>query len=437
MPVRASILLLLLSATTFAQDLGERAPPQKEATVILDATIHPVSGPAIERGWILFEKGRILELGPMPVSRKLKAPTRRIDGKGKHVYPGFVAAGTNLGLTEIGAVRATRDSEEVGEIKPEVRAVVAVNPDSTLLPVARRNGVLTAAVLPGGGVIAGRAGVIRLEGWTWEDLAVLDDAGLVVNWPGARPIRAWWMEESEREQRKKQERARRALREAFAKAAAYHAAKSAGSPHPVDVRWEAMASVLPLGGKPPARPVIVNADEVDQIRDAVRFAVERGLRPVIAGGRDASLCAPLLLRHDVPVIVRGVYDLPRRSDSAYDERFRLPARLEEAGVRWCLASGQPAANERNLPYAAAMAVAHGLPRAAAIRAITLSAAEILGVGARLGSLEPGKAATLIVTDGDPLEMTTTIEAAFLDGRELALEDKQTALYRKYRAKDDE
>jgi imidazolonepropionase-like amidohydrolase len=195
-----------------------------------------------------------------------------------------------------------------------------------------------------------------------------------------------------------------------------------------------MRRVLPEKDAPPETPLFVRAGEIGQIRSAVRFAVENGLRLVIVGGRDADLCAPLLVKHDVGVIVGSVFSLPRRADAPVDDAYVLPARLEKAGVRWCLASGSGAANERNLPFAAAMAARHGLAPDAAIRAITLSAARMLGVGEELGSLEAGKRATLIVTDGDPLEITTHVTMAFIDGRRVGLETKQTVLRDKYREK---
>jgi imidazolonepropionase-like amidohydrolase len=265
-------------------------------------------------------------------------------------------------------------------------------------------------------------------------MAVSPDAGLVVRWPASRPVRAWWMEKSEEDQKEEIARQRRLIERAFARAKAYHLARQAGAGVAVDIRWEAMRRSLPLEGRRPERPVFVLAGELEQIRDVVAFGVRHGLRIVIVGGRDADLCASLLSEHGVGVIVTGVLSLPKRADSPVDESFGLPARLEKAGVRWCLASGQGPWNERNLPHVAAMAVRHGLAREAAIRAITLSAAQMLGVGNRLGSLEPGKLATLIVTDGDPLEITTNVGMAFIDGRRIDLADKQSRLHEKYREK---
>ncbi len=432
--MRILALLVLLATTALAQDLGKKAPPQREAIALVHATIHTVSGETHAPGYLLFDKGRIVEVGAG--SREFPEGVRVVDGTGLHAYPGFIAANTQLGITEIGAVRASRDFNEVGGVTPEVRAAIAVNPDSTLLPVARSNGVLAAAVFPSGGTIPGRASVLRLEGWTWEEMALRDDAGLVVQWPLARPIRARWMSRSEEEQVEAMRKGLERIQEIFARAEAYRDARAADAALPVDIRLEAMLRVLPgRGGASPAPlPVFFQAQEYDQIVSAVSFAAARGLRAVIVGGRDAPLCADLLKRHDVGVILQGTIVLPRRADSDYDEPFRLPARLQAAGVRWCLTSGEEPAHERNLPYSAALAVAHGLDRETAIRSITLSVAELLGVAGDLGSLEPGKSATLFLCDGDPLEIPTRVVRAFIEGREVDLSNKQTVLYEKYREK---
>jgi len=432
---RAAAVLLLVAvavAPTLAQDLAPKAGPQKVRIAILNGEVHPVSGPVLKPGYVVFENGKITDIGAGKM--EIGPNTEVIDARGKRVYPGFVAPKSNLGLTEIGSVRATRDFEEVGPVKPEVRAATALNPDSTLIPVARSNGVLSAGIFPQGGAIPGRISVIRLTGWTNDDMTVLDDAGLAVAWPSTRTVRAWWMEKSEEQQKKENARNLALIRETFAKAFAYRTARAADPALPVDLRLASMGAVLPRKDGPPALPVFFHAGSRDQIHGAVEFAVSRGLRPVIVGGRDADLCLPLLKRHDVPVILGGTFRMPRRRDSDYDEAFRLPSVLAEAGIRFCLTSSQGASNERNLPYSAGLAVAHGLGRDAAIRAITLSAAEILGVADHLGSLEKGKAATLIVTDGDPLEIPTNVEIAFIDGRRVDLRNKQTALYEKYREK---
>lgn len=449
MPRCLAALMPLFTSTTLAQDLGVKAPPQTRPVYIHNATIHTVSGDSIEAGGIVFEGGvitAVLPAGMTPAFAPGSNPIE-IDAEGLHVYPGLIAPYTQIGLTEIQAVRATLDFREVGAIAPEVRAAVAVNPDSTLLPVTRSSGILTAGVFPGTtyeifgdagprGLIPGRASVIRLDGWTWEDLAIFDDAGLVVNFPLTRPVVAWWMDEPPEGQSDNIQRAIAALDDAFRNAAAYRAARAANPDHPTDLRYEAMLRALPPIVSPSATvpsqlPTFFIAGDLDQITGALAFAERHALRPVIVGARDADRCTAQLKAAGAGVIVESSYRMPKRDDSPYDELFTLPQRLEAAGIPWCFASGEEAAHERNLPYAAAMAVAYGLPPDAALRAVTLSPATILGVGDRLGSLDAGKAATLIVTDGHPLEVTTHVHLAFIDGRAIDLESKHTTLARKY------
>jgi imidazolonepropionase-like amidohydrolase len=278
----------------------------------------------------------------------------------------------------------------------------------------------------------GRASVIRLEGWTPAEMTVVEDAGLVVGWPMARPVTAWWMDKSEEDQRKDQTKARRLIEDTLDAAKAY-AAASAGADRPADIRLEAMRGLFAADPKA-ARPALILANEYDQIQQAVLACAARGVRCIIVGGRDAPLAAPLLKEHGAAVIVDGTIKFPKRDDSPYDDAYTLPARLEAAGVRWCLASGDGTPHERNLPYSAAMAVAHGLDHDAGVRSITLSAAEVLGIADRYGSLDKGKSATLIVTDGDVLEVSSNVRRAFIDGRAIDLSDKQKALREKYRRK---
>lgn len=416
----------MLTSGALAQDLGKKAPAQPGPIAVSGATVYPVSGPPIERATLVFERGVITALAP---GAPAPQGARVIDGAGLRVYPGLIGASTLVGLTEVNAARATVDIDETGDVTPEVRAAVAVNPDSTIIPVTRSNGVLLAGLMPMGGSIPGRASVIRLEGWTWEDMAVRDDAGLVVNWPSLRPVTAWWMTRSEEEQLEDARKARKQIEDAFAGAAAYAKARAADPAVAEDLRWEAMR-----GAVEGRAPVFIRAERIDQIQSAVTWAVGAGLKMVLVGGEDAELAADLLKKHDIPVIITGTFSLPRRADAPFDEAFTLPARLHAAGVRWCLASTGGAfetPHERNLPYHAGKAVSYGLSPEAALRAITLSAAEILGVADRYGSLEVGRSATFIITDADPLEITSQVKMAFIDGREIDLTDKQKVLNEKY------
>lgn len=446
----------LLAGVASGQDLTKRPGPQTVPVLITNATVHPISGTAIKDGYVYMVNGRIEAVGAAPPP-KVAAPVTVIDAKGQGVYPGLIAPFTRLGLDEIGSVRASRDFNEAGDVTPEVRAAVAVNPDSWLHPVTRINGVLAAAVFPSGGVLPGRASVIRLEGWTWEDMTVRDDAGQVVQWPFMRAVNAWWMDRSEEDQRRDIRRNTERVEESFKLAKAYLLSRDAGRGPagaaggggtggggsgggggivpPLDLRWEAMRSIFgpPINGGV-QRPVFLEAQDYDQIVSAVDFALKNGLKPVIVGGRDAPLCAELLKKHDVPVIVTGTIVMPKRDDTPVDDPFTLPGRLHAAGVRFTISSGEETPHERNLPYAAALAVAYGLDRDVALRSLTLGAAEILGVGEVLGSIEPGKEATLIIADGHPLEVATTVTGAYIQGKAIDLSNKQTVLAEKYREK---
>jgi len=456
-PLLASLLAsFAFAGAAAAQDLIAKAAPQSRPIVIRNAVLHTLDRGTILGGTIWFQDGAIrgvhaadekpaLPAGPEPIV---------IDGTGKHVFPGLIAACTQLGLQELGMVRQTVDLSEVGDIAPEAQALVAVNPDSTALPVTRSNGVLVAGVFPSGGLVPGRASVIQLDGWTNKDLAVLADAGVVVDWPvlpadgpqrgmrgGRRPgpppapgqpapnaqlNASPGGAHADAVAAVKKQRAQ--IDDAFAKAAAWSAQHQVDPTLPPDLRAQSL--VPALRGEV---PVFLLADELEEIESAVAWALGRKLRAVIVGGRDALLCERLK-EQKVPVIVTGTLKLPHREDAPYDEAFTLPARLQAAGIPFCIASGEPFYNERNLAFHAACAAAHGLDREQALAAITKDAAQILGVGDRLGTLTVGKDATLFLADGSPLDVPTHIEHAFIRGREIDLRNKQTELAKKYREK---
>jgi imidazolonepropionase-like amidohydrolase len=415
-------------------------PPQNKPLLITGATLHTISGETIARGQMLIDGGRIVAISSSgaTIADPRAAAAQTVDLSGKHVYPGFVAANTVLGLTEIAAVRATVDSTEYGTINPNARALVAVNADSDLLSVARANGVLAALAVPrsgAGGLIAGTSALIQLDGWTWEDMAIAPAVALHVVLPTMRLNAELFpppLDERLADFRRFTAERLRQLDEAFDAAAAYNKARTASPDQPVDARWEAMRPVMQ--GQ---RPVFVDADELPQIRHALGLAQRHGLKLVIVGGSDAWRIADVLRERQVPVVIAGVHRLPIRRGDAYDEPFRLAARLAQAGVRFCIArSGTEfdAAHERNLPYEAATAAAFGLSPDEALKAITLYPAQILGVDDRLGSLQPGRLASFIVTDGDPLDIRTHVERAYVQGREIDLSNRQTRLEQKYRTK---
>lgn len=430
----AALALLLGCIGTTAYGLHPEIPgaDPKRPVALVGATIHPVTAEPITGGTLIFERGKITAIGK---DLELPADAIVIDVAGKHIYPGWLDADTDIGLTEISAVRATRDQREAGRINPNVKAQVAFNPDSELIPVARANGVLLCQTAPAGSLLRGMSAVMMLDGWTWEDMTLRSPAALHITWPrvdsptsvdGSRGSRRDTSQSTASRPSPLEE-----LEGAFADAKRYREARRLGNQYPRDARWDAMIPVLER-----RVPVIAHADRAADIESAIAFSARHQLRLIIAGGFDALECRELLLQHKVPVIVKAVYRLPRHRDDPFDSAYTLPARLHRAGIPFCIAGfgSTNAANVRNLPYHAATAVAYGLPREEAIRAISLYPAQILGVSHRVGSLQIGKDATLIVCNGDPLEVPTQVERAFIAGRPVDLNSRHTRLWNKYREK---
>lgn len=425
--------MLILSKHTLASDQIP-APPQDHPIALVGGTVHTVSGETIENGVVLFIDGKIVAVGNQA---DFPEGTEPISIQGKHVYPGLIVANTRLGLVEIGAVRATRDLAEVGDITPNVRAEVAINPDSELLPVTRANGITLAHTIPMGGLISGTSAMIMLDGWTWEDMTLKAPVGLYVSWPQMGVNRSPWVRKSEEEQLKERNEQIQKIKDAFVEARAYMKAKEAESQkgipfHASDLRWEAMIPVLKK-----QVPVLIHAHEIRQIEAALDWALDEDLKIILVGSDDVWRAADLLKRKNIPVIVEGTHNLPMRRWEAYDTPFTIPAKLYEAGVTFCIAgTGESfeAPHERNVPYQAATAAAYGLPKEEALKAVTLYPAQILGVDDRVGSIDVGKDATLIVTDGDPLEIMTQVEMEFIKGRKIDLSSRHTQLYEKYKKK---
>lgn len=418
------IVILLFGIQTGMLTASDAIPgaPQTTPIVITGATIHTVSGPVIESGDLLFDRGRIVMVGESG-SVTIPDSAQRIDGKDKHLYPGLFEAHSHLGLVEVSAVRASRDQSESGSMNPNVRAHVSVNPDSELIPVTRANGVLLALTAPSGGRIAGQASVIQLDGWTFEDMTVRSDAAMIASWPSVP---------NQLEVKDEKDDPIASLRDFFDEGRAYLAIRADDSSgQKTDLKLESLRPVLER-----KVPLLVSANSLAVIQSAVAFASEQNVRLILLGGYDAPLCAELLKKHKVPVIISAVYRLPQRRHDGFDVAYTLPARLREAGIQYCISGSDSSrvSNTRNLPYHAATAVAYGLPAAEALKAITLYPAQILGVSERVGSLEKGKDATLIMTTGDPLETSTQVASAWIRGRSVDLSSRHTQLYEKYREK---
>ncbi|MBK7409682.1 MAG: amidohydrolase family protein [Saprospirales bacterium] len=417
-----SVIVIFL-ATFYAEgQLTIPAPVQGEPMVLLHATAHLGNGKVLEDAAVAFDMGMITFVG---TSKEWPGYDSYIsvDVTGKHVYPGFIATNSSLGLNEISAVRATLDEEEVGGLNPNARALIAYNTDSEVIPTVRSNGVLLAQIVPQGGSVAGLSSVVQLDAWNWEDAAYRTDEGIHVYWPRATRFsrREFTMEPNEAYAEELQ-----ALEMLLKEAAAY--AKLADH-QPKNLKLEAMRGLF-LGEK----TFFVHADEAKDIQRAVLLGEEFGLKTVIVGARDAWMVADFLKEKEAAVIFQQTQSLPGHEDDAVDQPFHTPAQLKEAGVLFCL-SGEGAWQQRNLPFQAGQAVGHGLDKEAALQAITLDAARILGIDKTTGSVEKGKDATLFISAGDALDMRSSlVEKAFIQGRQVDLNDKHKALYQKFQAK---
>ncbi len=413
-----------------------------DSFIIRGAMVHPVSGPQIENGSVLVRDGKIVGVG-----RNLAVPkgVRVIEAKGLHVYPGMIDSATEMGLSEISAVRETVDTGELGKFNPQLRAEIAVNPASEHIPVTRANGITTVITLPmgsggemrmlrggGGSIITGQAALIHLDGWTWEDMDVKRSAGMAMRFPallsmGNRfaDLPAAFRGPTFTDAKKTYEEQLRELKEFFEEARRYQKAKASGTPITPDLKFEAMLPVLE--GKVPLLAVV---SKERAMREAVKFAGEQKVRIVLANPKELGAMGPELKAKNIPVILGPTLALPEKEDDPYDAAYALPEEFYKAGVKFAFGTFD---NEfsRNLPYQAATAVAFGLPYDEALKAVTINPAEIWGVADRMGSIEEGKWADLMLTDGDPLETKTQVKQLFIKGKTVDLDNKQHQLYEKY------
>jgi imidazolonepropionase-like amidohydrolase len=430
------LMVVVTTATAAAQQPGnptnqQGVTPPRGTYVIRNARIVTVSGADIENGSVVIRDGKIEAVG---TSVNVPAGAQSIDGHGLSVYPGMIDAGTSMGLVEVPqGANGTVDTSEVGEFNPNSRAIIAVNPHSAHIGVARVEGITNVVSAPTGGLISGQATLINLLGTSPKEMAVVPNAALVINYPrlgggGGGGFGGFQQQVNLADAltagERQLEQIRKMLRDGEAYGRARDAyAKDSSLPRP-DINVVLEALVPYVRGQ---QPVIFRADREAEIRGAIKFAEEMKLKPIILGGDDAWKVASLLKEKNVPVILTGIFGLPGREDDPYDVLYESASKLQQAGVRFCISSGDPGAEARNLPMYAGMASAYGLSKADALKAVTLYPAQIMNVADRLGSIEVGKMANLVVTDGDLLEIRTHIHYLFIDGRKVQLTSRHTEL----------
>lgn len=417
---------------------------EANSVFIRNVTVHTVTGPEIPNSSVLVEDGKIVEIG---ANAAAKSGVRTVDGRGLHLYPGLINAATNVGLSEIESLRDSVDLDEIGLFNPELRAEIAFNPSSEHIEVTRASGITTVVSLPGSGergfgrnanstMITGQGALMHLEGWTWETMAIKPSAVMDLLFPEIQTIPARYAAffgpevSSYTEQEKQYKERLKQLAEFFERARRYEKAKAAGAPDfERDIKLEAMIPVIE--GK---QPLFIRAEKERSIRDAVEFAEKEKVKIILANPREIGGTGPLLKAHDIAVVLGKTFDLPLRDDDPYDAPYTLPSQFYKAGVKICFGTFD-VEFARNVPFEAAQAAAFGLPKEEALKAVTINSAQILGVAEQIGSIEKGKTADLILTDGDPLETKTNIKQMFIAGREVSLESRHTREYDKWMKRD--
>ena len=435
--IRTLLVFLICATSVVAQQIGnpttqDGVMPPRTTIAIRNARIVTVSGPDIERGTVVIRDGKIEAVG---ANVNVPAGAQTIDGNGLSVYPGMIDAGTNMGLVEVPqGANGTVDLSEVGELNPNAKAIIAVNPHSAHIAVTRVEGITNTLTAPTGGLISGQAALINLLGTAPKEMAVVPQVALVINYPrigggggggfGGFQQQPQNLAETLTANERQVDQIRKMLRDAEAYGRAQDAfAKDKSLPRPD--RNVVLEPLIPyVRGE---QPVIFRADRDAEIRGALRFADEMKLKAIILGGNDAWKVANLLKEKNVPVILTGIFSLPSREDDAYDSLYENASKLQQAGVRFCISTGDAGPEVRNLAQYAGMAAAFGLSKTDAVKAVTLYPAQILNVADRLGSIEAGKMANLVVTDGDLLEIRTRIRYLLIDGRPVVLTSRHTEL----------
>jgi len=419
------ITCLTFTGRVLAQETIYPAAAQQKTVVLTHATIHVGNGQVIENGSIAFANGKITAVGAdVPSS----ADAQVIDVQGQHIYPGIIAPASDVGLTEVESVRATNDYEEVGELNPSVRALIAYNTDSKVINTLRVNGILLAQVTPAGDLLSGSSSVVQLDAWNWEDAAYKTDDGqhffMPQLLPPSNPFRGPQPPANDRE--KEAYEKIESVRAFFREAKAYI---QEGKHTETNLKFEALRKLFSKEQK-----LYIHCNIVKEMLLAVDFAKEFGFEVVIVGGSDAWMIPDILKQNNIAVILAQPHSLPTMQDDDVDQPYKTAAQLQKAGVLFCI-SNEGFWQQRNLMFEAGTASAYGMSKEEALSAITLNTAKILGIDKITGSLEPGKDANIAVSTGDILDMrSNNITHAFIQGREVSLDNKHKQLYERYKYK---
>ena len=419
-------LLLLPFLTIQAQQVP--AKKQDKFILIQNGIAHLGNGQVIQNALIGFKEGKLTLVADATLVKMDRSSYENvIDAQGKHIYPGFITPNSTLGLVEIDAVKASNDESEIGGFTPNVRSVIAYNSESKVVETARLNGVLIAQIVPRGGRISGTSSVVQLDAWNWQEAIIKEDEGIHLNFPSTFKKSGWWAEPGTIEANKDYLKQVDEIRAFLSKASAYNQE----DPKEVDLVFKSTKGLFQG-----TQTLFINADEEKQIIDAVQLSKEFDIKKVvIVGGYQAYKVTDLLKKNNIAVLVNKTHNLPFLDNDDIDLPYKLPKLLVDAGIIVGIENSgdKERMNTRNLPFNAGTAVAYGLTKEQALQTITLNSAKILGIDSFCGSLEVGKDATLFISEGDALDMSTNqLTKAFIQGREIILESHQTKLYKKYK-----
>ena len=421
-------LITLVIVLTF---VGTNTAQEAKSILITGGHLHLGNGESIITGAVGVRDGKIVfAKNSLTFTVDRSKWDTIIDVSGKHIYPGFIAPNSTLGLTEIDAVRATRDYDEVGTYNPHVRSQIAFNVESKVMSTVRTNGVLMSQATPRGGIISGTSSIMALDGWNWEDATISVDDGIHLNWPSSMQGGGWWAEPAPKQRNERYNDRKQEIYEFFEMAKAY---SNIRKHEDKDQRLESMRECFKG-----VKRVYIHANELQELVDIIEFSRALKLKfPVIVGGYDSHLITRQLVDANIPVMVLRPHSLPQNEEDDINHPYRLANLLHEGGVKFCIqnAGGMEAMNARNLPFLAGTAMSFGLSTEEAIRSITLSSAEILGIDESFGSIEKGKSATLFVSEGNALDMRTNkMVLGMINGKFISTSNFQTELYEKYTKK---
>ena len=412
-----TLIVILITINTMAQ----------KPILFIGGIAHIGNGEVIENSAISIKEGsfdivadaNLIRIDPTAFDTIIKL-------YGKHIYPSFIVPNTTLGITEIDAVRASRDFNEIGGVYPNIRSLIAYNSDSKITKTIRTNGVLIAQVTPRGGLVSGQSSIMFLEGNNWEDAALKVDDGIHINWPNSYYTTGWWAEPGETKENKKYSKKIYELNRLFSKAKSYYSSSEI-----IDLKMESMRGLF-NGSK----NLYIHANSANEIRDAIEFFENFKVNNlVIVGGEDALKVSNILVEKNIPVILNRVHRLPKSQDSPVDEPYIQAKKLQDKGILFCLSyeGDMEAMGARNIAFTAGTTIAYGLKYEKAVQSITLNTAKILGIDHLVGSIQSNKNATFFISSGDALDMrSNNVEKAYINGKEINLNNHQKELFNKYK-----